>query len=839
MLRRRRETREKEALRLLKARHHTFRALLIGNERALEKLSALDDALHKRSDPGAILEELLSITFEMVDALNRLSGNRYSALYNAHDAISRAARQAVGELGSRGAGQAFAVRLSEAGLEHARFIGGKAAALGELLRAGFPVPPGFAVSAETGRRFLEETGVAESILRILRPMEAGAGDPAAAGREIRELVMETGLPGGITRGLTEEWRALGSVPVSVRSSALVEDDPKHSFAGQFSSVLNVRDEDGLVQAYKKVVASNFGVRPLAYRRQAGLPLADLEMSVIVQTMVEARAAGVLFTMNPSEPENGRMLLSAVPGLGTLAVGGSGPVDIYQPDRQPDRGDHTAQFSAIARKDKREVLDEGGGLNLEQIPEQERNLPVLDPGTIARLVRYGRLAEISFGKPQDMEWALGRDGQLYFLQSRPIRFQGVSMKAAASLRGEVLASGGVCASSGRAYGQAVIARSNEDLDRPLPDAPVVLVLNRSLVDAARIVPLVEGLVVELGNPTDHLSCVAREMNAPMLTGCSGATASIPEGALIILDADDHRVVRAPEGLSDLPRRKRKSPRISLSPAAERLCRLTIPLNLTDAFGPTFSIQECRTLHDIVRFSHEKALMSLFQAGDQGAEEADTLVKVIEGLPLHFLVIDLGGGLEAKPGRWVHLSEVRSVPLLALCEGRNTPGLRWRQPPPALSVSGLISRSFTDPGGERPVGSQNYALITRDYLNLNTRVDFHFAMVDSVSGPNQQENYIRFRFKGGGAAAAQRERRAAFIGEILRAQGFFTDTRGDLVTGAISELDAPGMDEKLSMLGRLLGFSRLMDAAMTSDKAPQRVAEAFLKGDWALASLDSQA
>ena len=237
-------------------------------------------------------------------------------------------------------------------------------------------------------------------------------------------------------------------------------------------------------------------------------------------------------------------------------------------------------------------------------------------------------------------------------------------------------------------------------------------------------------------------------------------------------------------------------------------------------------------------HEKALISLFETEDAVLEEAESLIKWLDGMPLHYLIIDLGGGLAPELGRKINLADVRSMPLLALCEGMTTPGIRWRETPPGGSATGVLSRSLLANAGERPMGSQNYALISRDYLNLNARVDFHFAMIDSVCSPNIAENYIRFRFKGGGTSALQRNRRAEFISMILQANGFFTDTRGDLVTGFTSEQPMETIHQGLVMLGRLLGFSRLMDAAMTSDEAPGQVAQAFLDENWSLEGLHFQ-
>jgi pyruvate,water dikinase len=139
---------------------------------------------------------------------------------------------------------------------------------------------------------------------------------------------------------------------------------------------------------------------------------------------------------------------------------------------------------------------------------------------------------------------------------------------------------------------------------------------------------------------------------------------------------------------------------------------------------------------------------------------------------------------------------------------------------------------DQGSARPVGGMNYVLLAHDYLNLNARMDYHFTMVDAVCGSNYRDNYLRFRFKGGGTSRAQRERRARFIDWVLRENDFFTNATGDLVTGTLIGLPKETIRNRLAMIGRLLGFSRLMDAAMIDDEAPKRLAKAFSEGDYNL-------
>jgi pyruvate,water dikinase len=654
------------------------------------------------------------------------------------------------------------------------------------------------------------------------------------------------------RGSYERLAGSEGAAISVRSSALVEDRPEHSFAGQFKSVLNVTSFDALKEALREVVASNYSARSISYRLHAGLSLARHDMAVLCQMMVQPKSAGILFTIDPALSESGRMLIIAVNGLGVQAVSGSAPADIYRPLREGMNTGSMGDWAQIAEKTHRTVARAGGGIEERELFETERNLAVLSEEEIRALVRLSRRVESLIGRPQDIEWAISDQGEILILQSRDIRLPLKSRQAAEAARGEVLLRGGLCASPGRCVGKVKIVHSTRDLVawRKSERGPSIMVLPQSMSDAAGWLSGFEGVVVDLGNPADHLACVAREFSRPMLTGAGKATEVLRDGQWVILDADRAMVLKAPEEVwSDiafpqhdkpLPEARRAKRSDALLPGTTRLRQLIESLNLTDAYGPTFSMQECGSIHDLIRYTHEMAVLAMFQTGDDVLESAEVLVRRLEGaVPLHFLIIDLGGGITADcKGFKVRLEDILSLPLLALWKGISTPGLRWNQPPPAPAVAGLLSRSLFDAGSARPVGQQNYALITRDYLNLNARVDYHFAMVDAVCGMNPRENYIRFRFKGGGTIAVQRERRARFIADVLVENHFIVDQRGDLVTASILETGQPETEERLVMLGRLFGFSRLLDATMRDDTMHRRVAKAFLDGDYGLDSLKEE-
>jgi pyruvate, water dikinase len=841
--------RAEETIRGLKIRYHTFRIILINNDRALELVNAIDLRLKRKSqfrqDLENQVEELLGVCYELLDGLNRLGDGQHLQLYELHKRLSELIRKALPEVSRKSGDCPYCLFLDEITPEMKKMVGGKAGSLSDLKKISLPVPNGFVITIEACQEFLRANDIEKSIRRRLRRLETDQRylrDLEAIVREIREMI----LSGILTSELENAFRSayvrltgLRQESISVRSSAGVEDQTTHSFAGQFKTVLNVTSFEDMIEAFKQVLASNFNTRSIFYRFHAGLPLTDFDMAVLCQIIIKARTAGVLFTVDPAVRESERMLVSAVAGLGSLAVGGEARADLYRPLRSAKETEIPAE---IVEKTYKEVCSPGGGIHREEVPPAERFKPLLSREEIHSLADFGLIIESFTGKPQDIEWAVNEDGMIYILQSRPFRLSRKGAMAPETIHGEVLFQGGIASSSGRSIGRTKIIHSARDLEG-IESGPVIAVLHQSLVEAARSMHHFSGIVVDKGNPADHLSNVAREFGIPMLTRTEKASRILQNDQWIVLDADRSIIFLAPqEALHGLPgtRILFPSPEISEVEAlpdshpSKHLQDLIVRLNLTDAYGPAFSIWECRSLHDLIRYVHEMAVLTMFKAGDEVMEQAGNFIHRLDGeINFHFLIIDMGGGL--VPGLQnmkINPADILSIPLLALWKGASSPGLRWNAPPPAAALSGLFGRSLTDGRSLRPLGNCNYALIAKDYLNMNARLEFHFTMVDTVCGVNPKDNYIRFRFKGGGTTQIQKERRARFIAEVLEAHDFFTDRRGDLVTGTIMEMSRGSAEERLVMLGRLLGFSRLMDAMMHNDESPGIMARAFLDGNYAL-------
>ena len=841
-----------EGLQELKWRYQTFRSLLYENTRAVELITDLDLKLREADSlwPGIHNEvrTLGEVTWDLIEELNNLDYDRHTSLFNIHKKIEEKVRKLL-EGVPRQEEIPYCIRLDELLPKYYHLAGGKAVSLARLKSTGkFNVPDGFSILVHGCRHFLESSGLSFRLLKILQPLiYLGKEVDNETEEEIFRKINETPFPDDLERAIFKASEPFFTAQkgIAVRSSALGEDSLRHSFAGQFRTVLNVRDFEGLKGAIKEVIASNFSARSLAYRIGKGLRPLDFNMSVLCIEMVHAQKAGVLFTADPNDHEGKQMLITATYGLGDIVVSGQSMVDVYRPLRSPNK-ELYREPPAISKKVKCLNLDPSGGVVEKDVEEPMQNMPALSDKEVKALVILGKQIEDYYGVPQDIEWAIDEKGTVWIIQSRPLVMDSKSQpKDLDKVEGRSLIASGLVTSRGRAIGMVKKIKTRADLES-LPEKPTVIVLHRSLVDAARVLNRVEGVLVDFGNPADHLSCVAREYNKPMLVGLVDVMEKLHNGQWVVVDGNRGKVYEAKEeeietALKEAQEKKQKEivkidENKEKNQVIEELRELTVKLHLTDAYGPSFSIMECRSFHDIVRYCHEKAVLAIFDAGDELLEGTSGVVhKLKSDIPFFLHIIDLGGGIiePSRKRRSVTPEDISSWPFKALWKGISTPGLRWAGPPPlAGDVSSTVGRWMSDARSGRELGKPNYVIVARDYMNLNARMDFHFTMVDSVCGVDQRGNYVKFRFKGGGTTMTQRHRRAIAIGEILERADFFIDVKGDLVNAVFEYAPKELIEEKLVVIGRLLGFTRLIDAAMINDETPHLVADAFWNGDYQL-------
>ena len=295
-------------------------------------------------------------------------------------------------------------------------VGGKGASLARLVSAGLPVPLGFHITTAAYRCFVTENGLQEPILAAVS--QASASDPATleeASRHIASLFAKSEMPDAVAGAIGLAYAGLGEGdrPVAVRSSATAEDLPKMSFAGQQETYLNIHGEAMVLEAVKRCFASLWTARAIGYRARHNIAQEDVSLAVVVQELVPADAAGILFTANPLTGAGDQVMINAAWGLGEAIVGG-----LVTPDTVVvDKASGSLITQEIADKQVMTVRTQTSTRE-EPVPGEQRTKAVLSAAQAAELTRIGVQIERLYDRPMDIEWAM-RDGQFFIVQARPI------------------------------------------------------------------------------------------------------------------------------------------------------------------------------------------------------------------------------------------------------------------------------------------------------------------------------------------------------------------------------------------------------------------------------------
>ncbi|MBI5550784.1 MAG: pyruvate, phosphate dikinase [Desulfobacterales bacterium] len=811
------------------ARYQHFRALLEHNRTALTLMADLEQTYFDNrpftiQGVERVCNQMLSEVEAMVHSLSGMSGKEYKHLAIMLSSIRRYARDELAAA-IHPTTDTLTLPLDQIEGGHARDVGAKAANLSRMRRElALPTPNGFAITTAAYRLFLSETGLGAQIDAALA--ELSADDPAAleaTGRQIRARIMEAALPVTIRAALAEAVEKLANgnsseLLLAVRSSAIGEDG-EISFAGQYTSVLNVPIAE-LAQAYQQVVASKYSASALSYRMHHGLDDRETPMAVLVLAMIQPRISGVLYTADPIGEDRDTIRVSAVHGLGGALVGG---------DLSPQR---------TYRIDKREsrVLDMAG----KEIETYSSGDSATDVGFLRELRAAAIQLENHFQRPLDIEWALDRSERLFLLQARPLLIvpeaAEMSAEPARDYPGHALViEGGKCAASGVVAGRVLVLKSTET-DEAIPpiEGDTILVTRTASTSITPWVGKVKGLITDIGGIASHLASVAREFGVPALFDTQNATALLRDGEEITLWASRARVYQGV--VDELTRGMRPVKRpIFASPThlrMQRLLDLISPLTLTDPNSPAFAPDKCRSAHDIIRFCHEISVREMFRFGE-AAGRVRNAVRLKVSIPIQLLAMDLGGGLSKglTTCHEVNAHDVASVPFRALWRGLSHPGVNWTSTiaAGARNVISLMAGGAMAQQGDQ-LGGASYAIIAGDYLNLNVRFGYHFAIVDALCGADPEQNYVRLNFAGGAGAYFGRSLRLQYLANVLARLGFETTLKGDQIEAVLTRLEPSAMEEALDQLGRLLGTSRLLDMALNSPDQVATLTDSFFEGKY---------
>jgi pyruvate,water dikinase len=825
-----------EALRLaFQARYHQFKLLLNANNKALELMSEIEAALSGTQAFGMTfvrsrLTRISTSVFAVVRHMNELAPGGYGALFERFKAIQHEINPHV-RIRETVAQGPLVIPLGEVRPDMADQVGAKMANLAEICRRVELAPPeGFVVTAAGFARFMTHSDLQTEIARLLQTADIQEPDELyALSARIQQLIVQAEVPGDLVRAMTEACQALSGEDarpptLAVRSSALGEDEPGTSFAGQYRSELNVNPEH-LLQAYKTVVASKYGVTAMSYRLTRGIREEDVAMCVGCMRMIEARSAGVLYTRSPLDPRNDDLTINAAWGLPKSVVDGSVASDLFVVRRGPPLAIGERQVRDKQRKFV--CYPDEGVCRLDTVAE-ERLQPSLNDDQILALARVGLAIDAIYAAAQDIEWAIDARDRLHLLQCRPLpqtppagESSGPAGNTAAA---PLVASGGQTASAGVAAGPVYVVRKDADaLGFP---SGAVLVAAQALPRWAPMLSRAAAVVTEQGSIAGHLANVAREFEVPAIVGLEGAVERLGGQATVTVDAGSRSVyagrIETLLGPGAKPRNLMAGSPVyaALRQAAEHV----IPLTLLDPDSPNFTPENCRTFHDLTRFCHEKAVHEMFRFGKDHAFPERSSKQLHAEVPMQWWVLNLDDGLaQETEGPYAHLDNIVSIPMRALWEGITA--YPWEGPPPvdgrgmmAVMFQATANRSLV-PTVRTRFANRNYFMISRHYCSLQSRLGFHFCTVEALVSERRTENYASFRFKGGAADLARRIQRVAFVGALLEPYGFQVALREDALAARIEQYDQPVMCDALRLLGYLIIHTRQLDMIMA---APNSVA-----------------
>jgi pyruvate,water dikinase len=427
-------------------------------------------------------------------------------------------------------------------------VGGKNANLGEMIRAGIPVPPGFAVTSYAYKRFLEETGLSEKIYKIIKESIKDKNDPKQyeeASKKIRAIIEAEQVPKDIVKAVKEAYKKLCDnlgIPdayVAVRSSATAEDMLDASFAGQQETYLNVKGFDDLIYYLRKCWSSLFTPRAIFYRDEKGYPHEKVLISVGIQKMVNAKAAGVMFTLHPVTGDRSKIVIESTWGLGESLVSGSLIPDHFVVDKDAMK----IVEKDISHKTVFYTIDESGKTVHLTVPPEKQDAPSLTDEEVLKLAELAKKIEEHYGKAQDIEFVIDKDlpfpKSIFIVQSRPETVWSIKAPLKEALTQDktverVIALKGLPASPGFYIGQAKVVVSPEEASRLMKQGDI-LVTRMTNPDWGPYMRVAGAIITDEGGMTCHAAIVSRELGIPCIVGTGNATKVLVTGNSYTVDA----------------------------------------------------------------------------------------------------------------------------------------------------------------------------------------------------------------------------------------------------------------------------------------------------------------
>jgi len=417
-------------------------------------------------------------------------------------------------------------------------VGGKGANLGEIYQAGFPVPPGFALTVVAYDSFLQENDLINKVYGILKTLDVN--DPSQlnqAANKIQGLILRGRIPEEVAQKTIAAYKKLSGFMkqalVAVRSSATAEDLPSASFAGAQATLLDVKGEANLMNAVRECWASLFMARAIYYRVENKIPHEKVKISVIIQKMVQSEVSGVMFSIDPVKNDKDKIVIESVWGLGEMIVQGSVVPDTYVVQK-----DTFAILSKEISDQSVQLVKVGGKTKEVEVPKRVRQNQKITDEEVVALAKLSDRLQKHYYFPQDTEWAKEKS-KLYIVQTRPVTAIATTTKIEKEDKNkfkiaEAPILTGSPASPGIGTGPVKILKSPKEIGKV--EKGDVLVAPMTSPDYVPAMKKSAAIITDEGGQTSHAAIVSRELGIPCVVGTEEATKKLKEGQIVTVNGE---------------------------------------------------------------------------------------------------------------------------------------------------------------------------------------------------------------------------------------------------------------------------------------------------------------
>lgn len=699
----------------------------------------------------------------------------------------------------------------------AEMVGNKAANLC-MVRQNFGsnIPPGFIITTSGWRELIRYNNLEEKVRQLLMNLDLEDVESLHdVSRELQEAILLAQIPPILEKEvqpalvkLAEKCGGTDRLLLAVRSSAVNEDGP-NSYAGQYKSLLQVPPEQ-FFDAYREVIASKYSPEAILYRISTGILDCEAPMAVLVLQMVPAQHSGVVYTEDPTGVMENKLVVHTVSGMGEGLVSGQQAAERYSYNKEEGR------FDALPP----------AGVTIK-------------PHLLEELAGISTSLESSFDAPQDIEWAVA-DDTLFILQTRPLKITDcfsthvldetnnsfVKLTNSYTTNLPAIYRGGTTGARGKSTGPVCFPDKKKD-ENDLPEGGIMAV---SAIPPSLILQLnrCRGVIASGGSAASHFATICREFGIPLLVGAEGVEEKLQQGMEITLDADACVIYQGedPALLQEQKSRETRKNQLAYYRRLQTVLDFIAPLNILDPANSSFVPGACRTLHDIVRYAHEKGVQAMFNIGKSGSRHSYRK-KLITDLPFELYAINVDNSRAEDISSEITPESIDSVPFQALWQGLTHPAVvwedrkyyNWKEYDNAAMTDG-----FAFKGGSE---SASYAVYGRHYLNLNMKFGYHFTLVDCFCHDKSEQNYCTLRFAGGGGTFEGRVYRLQFIENILERAGFKVQAKTDLIDARMENTSREQLEEALMLLGRMLGITKQMDMVLKDEESVAHHLDTFFR------------